>query len=76
MESARRGVYSGALGYLGAGGTVDLAVTIRTIVARPGELSFGVGGAIVADSVPDDELDELCAKADALERAITLACRR
>ncbi len=70
LEPRERGVYSGALGWLDAGGAMDLSVVIRTVVVSGGTAAFSVGGAIVADSVPDDELDETRQKAHALVRAL------
>jgi para-aminobenzoate synthetase component 1 len=70
LEGVRRGVYCGALGWLGPGGACDLALAIRTAVARPGELVLGTGGGIVADSLPDDELAETRVKAEAFIRAL------
>ena len=65
LEPARRGPYTGATGWLGAGGDMDLAVAIRTAAIRAGRLSLSVGGGIVADSNPDDELAETEVKARA-----------
>jgi para-aminobenzoate synthetase component 1 len=70
LEGARRGVYCGAVGWLGPGGSCDLALAIRTAVARRGELVLGTGGGIVADSRPDDELAETRVKAEAFVRAL------
>jgi anthranilate/para-aminobenzoate synthase component I len=67
----RRGVYCGAVGWLGAGGSADLALAIRTAVVRGGELALGVGGGIVADSDPDEELEETRVKAAAFLRALS-----
>jgi para-aminobenzoate synthetase len=72
LERAPRGVYSGAIGYFGPGGSCDLSVTIRTIVVAGREASIGVGGAIVAQSDPDDEYREALLKGDAPMRAIAL----
>lgn len=70
LESVERGPYSGAVGYFDFGGSMDLAMVIRTFALRQGTLSYGVGGAVVADSDPTDELLETFVKAIALERAL------
>ncbi|WPF65785.1 MULTISPECIES: aminodeoxychorismate synthase component I [unclassified Corynebacterium] len=69
LEGRERGVYSGAIGYIGLDGTVDLSMTIRTLVEEDGELSYGVGGAILAASNPEAEYQEIITKARPL-RAI------
>jgi len=65
LEGEPRGIYSGALGYLGLGGTCDLSVVIRTIVLDHGRASIGTGGAIVTQSDPERELEEILLKAAA-----------
>jgi para-aminobenzoate synthetase component 1 len=70
LEATSRGPYCGAIGWIGAAGSAELALAIRTAVVRGGELSLGVGGGIVADSDPDDELAETRVKAEAFLRAI------
>jgi len=68
LESAARGPYTGATGWLGAAGDLDMAVAIRTALVRDRRLTLWVGGGIVADSVPEDELGETVAKASAFAR--------
>jgi para-aminobenzoate synthetase len=68
LESGPRGIYSGAIGYFSMNAATDLAVVIRTLVVNPDgaggrTLSLGVGGAITADSVADDEYEEIRTKA-------------
>ena len=70
LEGTTRGPYCGAFGWLGPGGAAELALAIRTAVVRGGELCLGVGGGIVADSDPDDELAETRVKAEAFLRAL------
>jgi para-aminobenzoate synthetase len=73
VERVARGVYSGALGYFGLDGSVDLSIVIRTIVIRPGRTTIGAGGAIVMQSDPAEEFDELLLKARAPMSAIAQA---
>ena len=65
LEPAARGPYTGATGWLGAAGDLDLAIAIRTATVRAGRLSLSVGGGIVADSTPEGELAETDVKARA-----------
>ncbi len=73
MERVARGAYSGALGYFGVDGTVDLSIVIRTIVLRPGATTIGAGGAIVMQSDPEEEFEEILLKARAPMAAIAQA---
>jgi para-aminobenzoate synthetase len=73
IEREARGVYSGAIGYFGLDGVVDLSIVIRTIVLRPGSTTIGAGGAIVMQSDPQDEFDEILLKARAPMAAIARA---
>lgn len=68
LEQGPRGIYSGALGYFSLSGAVDLSIVIRTVVASKDRMTFGVGGAIVALSDPEAELEETAVKATAMLR--------
>jgi para-aminobenzoate synthetase component 1 len=70
LEPVKRGIYSGALGYLDFSGPLDLAMVIRTVVVQGGRAHLGVGGAVVADSDPGAEYDETMDKARALLAAL------
>jgi para-aminobenzoate synthetase len=70
IEGRPRGVYSGALGFFAVNGTADLSVVIRTLVASPDGLTIGTGGAIVAGSDPEAELDEMLLKARPLLQTV------
>lgn len=70
LEEEARGVYSGSIGYFGADGHTDLNIVIRTIVMRPGRTTIGAGGAIVMQSDPQEEFDEILLKARAPMAAI------
>ncbi len=70
LEDEARGVYSGAIGYFGADGATDLSIVIRTIVMRPGRTTIGAGGAIVMQSDPEEEFEEILLKARAPMAAI------
>ena len=72
-ERERRGLYGGALGYVGYDGNLDTAIMIRSAVLRDGQAHVHTGAGIVAGSVPEKEFDETEHKAAAMRRAIELA---
>jgi anthranilate synthase component 1 len=72
-EGERRGLYGGAVGYLGYDGNLDTAITIRSAVLKDGQAHVHTGAGIVAGSVPEREFEETEHKAAALQRAIELA---
>src|SRR6185295_9655986 len=73
LEPTARGLYGGTVGYFGASGDMDQAITIRTLVFRGSEYSYQAGAGIVADSVPRAEYAEVLAKSGAMARALKLA---
>lgn len=73
LERRARGIYSGALGWIGYDGAADLSIVIRSIVQTNNHLSIGVGGGIVAQSTAEGEFEEMLLKAKASIRAIMLA---
>ena len=72
-EGERRGLYGGAVGYLGYDGNLDTAITIRSAVLKGGQAHVHTGAGIVARSVPESEFEETEHKAAAMRRAIELA---
>jgi anthranilate synthase component 1 len=72
-EGERRGLYGGAVGYLGYDGNLDTAITIRSAVLKDGQAHVHTGAGIVAGSVPEREFEETEHKAAALRRAIDQA---
>ena len=72
-EGERRGLYGGAVGYLGYDGNLDTAITIRSAVLKGGMAHVHTGAGIVARSVPEREFEETEHKAAAMQRAIELA---
>ena len=70
LEPVARGVYTGAIGYIGFDGTMELSIAIRTIVIEGGQASFHVGGGIVADSDPALEYEETLHKGAAMARVL------
>jgi anthranilate synthase component 1 len=73
LEPVKRGIYAGAVGYLGFHGDMDLAIAIRTALIKDGQLHVQAGAGIVADSDPASEWAETQNKARALLRAAEMA---
>lgn len=73
LEPERRGLYAGTVGYFGANGDMDQAITIRTLVFQGDHYSYQAGAGIVADSVPEYEYQEVMAKSEILRRALAMA---
>ena len=73
LEPVRRGLYGGTVGYFGARGDMDQAITIRTLVFHGDEYSYQAGAGIVADSRPEAEHDEVLAKSASAVQALELA---
>jgi anthranilate synthase component 1 len=72
LEPSKRGIYAGAVGYLGFNGDMDVAIAIRTGVIKNNMLYVQAGAGIVADSVPQSEWEETQNKAKAVLRAAEL----
>lgn len=70
LEPVARGVYTGAIGWIGGDGSLDLNIVIRTMVVKDGVAYFNAGGGIVADSDPEMEYEETLHKARALAQAV------
>jgi len=75
LEPVKRGVYAGAVGYIGWNGNMDTAIAIRTAVLHQGRLYIQAGAGIVADSVARSEWNETMNKARAVFRAASMAAR-
>ena len=73
LEPVKRGVYSGAVGYIGWSGNMDTAIAIRTAVIKDQTLHIQAGAGIVYDSVPTNEWDETMNKGRAVFRAVAMA---
>lgn len=70
LEGAGRGAYTGSLGYLNRDGSMDMNILIRSLQLSGRELTLRAGAGIVADSIPDRELEETRAKARGVLRAL------
>ncbi|MBK1649421.1 anthranilate synthase component I [Rhabdochromatium marinum] len=73
LEPVKRGIYSGAVGYLAFNGNMDTAIAIRTAVIKDGQLHIQAGAGVVADSIPELEWKETMNKGRAIFRAVALA---
>jgi anthranilate synthase component I len=73
LEPDQRGVYAGSLGYVSFGGNLDMAITLRTVVAAEGRAYVQAGCGVVADSRPEREFEETLEKAGAMFKAIEMA---
>jgi len=73
LEPVKRGVYSGAVGYLSWNGNMDTAIAIRTAVIKDETLNIQAGAGIVYDSIPQNEWDETMNKGRAIFRAVAMA---
>lgn len=70
LEEGSRGVYSGSLGWFSLSGAADLSIVIRTLVVTDDQVTFGVGGAIVALSNADEEFEETVVKSRVMTTAL------
>ncbi len=75
LEPVKRGIYSGAVGYLSWFGNLDTAIAIRTAVIKDGKLNIQAGAGIVHDSVPENEWAETMSKGRAIFKAVAMAQR-
>lgn len=73
LETSRRGIYGGAVGYFGWNGDMDTCIALRTAVLKDGQIHIQAGGGVVLDSDPQYEYDETLHKAGALKRAAQTA---
>ena len=73
LEPVNRELYGGTVGYFGARGDMDHAITIRTLVFHGDEYSYQAGAGIVADSIPETEYEEVLAKSGAMVRALEIS---
>lgn len=73
LEPVRRGPYAGAVGYFSYSGSMDMCITIRTLVTKDGVVYMQAGAGIVADSVPEREYEETVNKAAGMMKAVDIA---
>jgi anthranilate synthase component 1 len=72
LETVKRGIYGGAVGYVSWSGEMDTAIAIRTAVIKDKQLRIQAGAGVVADSVPSSEWEETLNKARAMLRAVAM----
>ena len=72
LETVKRGIYGGAVGYVSWSGEMDTAIAIRTAVIKDNQLRIQAGAGVVADSVPSSEWEETLNKARAMLRAVAM----
>jgi anthranilate synthase component 1 len=75
LETTRRGIYAGCIGYFAPDGTMDTCIGLRTAVVKEGMMYVQAGCGVVADSVPEAEYQETQQKSRALFRAAEEAVR-
>jgi anthranilate synthase component 1 len=73
LETVRRGIYAGSIGYFDFAGNMDMCIAIRTVVIKDGRGAIQAGAGVVADSVPEREYQETLNKARALFHAVRMA---
>ena len=73
LEPVKRGIYGGAVGYIGWDGHMDMAIAIRTAVIKDGQVHVQAGAGVVADSDPETEWQETLSKARAMTTAVAQA---
>jgi anthranilate synthase component 1 len=73
LEPVKRGIYSGAVGYISWSGNLDTAIAIRTAVIKDGQLTIQAGAGIVYDSIPNNEWEETLNKGRAIFKAVAMA---
>lgn len=75
VESTRRGVYTGSIGYIGFDGNAELNIAIRSLHLKDGHLDYQVGGGIVWDSDPESEYQETLDKGRAIRETVDALCQ-
>jgi anthranilate synthase component 1 len=75
LETTKRGLYGGTVGYLAFDGSLDTCIAIRTVLFKNNKAYVQAGGGVVADSVPENEYMESCNKAAAVINAVREAAK-